>query len=301
MKELQKITGHEFAETSVSAASSTPVPNFVEFDNAGKAVGAKRLTLKQRGFIEGTPVADEEGQILVVRSIDIDGSVVVCRSSTVDIEEGTVVSFDEFLSKYNKTKSEVEGMEGWQENTPSNTDAYHETLSKSRIQLAVAMLATKFPPPNLRVQLKPQTHVFAEGDFLPGNLVLVPETTRISAASTDSDTPIGGYRCKVQGAAGKEYMLLPLLSENLAVPLSYILTSEDEEEANMEVQRKNVSVTAGWLNASESNVVEVPVLVNKRAVYKGDELIVHRPAPIHNKGVKRHLALSTEAPKQAKA
>ena len=288
MKELQKITGHEFAETSVSAASSTPVPNFVEFDNAGKAVGAKRLTLKQRGFIEGTPVADEEGQILVVRSIDIDGSVVVCRSSTVDIEEGTVVSFDEFLSKYNKTKSEVEGMEGWQENTPSNTDAYHETLSKSRIQLAVAMLATKFPPPNLRVQLTPQKRVFVEDNFLSGKLVLVPKATRISAASTDSDTPVGGYRCRYI-IRGHPVRL------NFAVPLWYIFPSEDEEEANMEVQHKKVSVTAGWLKASESNVVEVPVLVNKRALYMGDELIVHRPAPTHKKGVKRHLALSTEA------
>ena len=289
MTQLQKITGHECAKISVSAASSSnAVPNLVEFDNSGKAVGAKRLTLKQRGFIEGTPVTDEEDNILVVRRIDIDGSVVVCRSSTVDIEEGTVVSFDDFLSKYNKTKSEVKDMNDWQKNTPSNTDAYQETLSKCRIQLAAAMLANKFGTPNVRIQLKPHKSVFVEDNVSSGKLVLVPETTRISAGS---DIPVGGYRCKVKDTTGKQYALLPLFSNIFAVPAWCIRTSEDEEEANMDVQHKKVSVTA----ASESNNVEVPVLVNNCALKKGAELIVHRPAP-EKKGTKRHMALSTEAP-----
>ena len=98
---------------------------------------------------------------------------------------------------------------------------------------------------------------FLEGSRLPFGVTA-------EAATAASDSPVCGYRCKVKDTTGKQYALLPLFSNIFAVPAWCIRTSEDEEEANMDVQHKKVSVTA----ASESNNVEVPVLVNKCALKK---------------------------------
>jgi len=308
MKELGKLVGKDLSAHSAcsnTASSSKAVPNLVQFDATGKAVGAKRLTLQNKGFVVDTPVADQDGQIGVVKKIDIDGSVIVCRSSSDDAADGVTVHFDEFLAKYTKTKSEIEHMQGWRQNTPMSTESYQEAITKSRIQIGLAILGQKFEPPNLRIQIKPCKSLFVEAKFACGKVVLVPETTRINAGPKGSEAPVGGYLCKIKDTTQKAYCLVPLFSKTFAVPIWCIKTTGDETEANMEVQYKKVSVSniASKSTSSDSTEFQLPVLVNTVALEEGQELIVYRPASSGKaKAVKRHLAFSDEgASKQAKA
>jgi hypothetical protein len=169
-KTLQELALHYHRELSVTtgkksivdtaSSSSNVLPNLVQYDSTGQAQGAKRLALQNHGFVEGTPVADKESEIGVVRSISMDGTVVVCRSSSVGIAEGIELSFDDFLANYTKTRSEIENMVDWHTHSPMNTDTHMETLTKYRIQLVLGMLATRHSFTDLRIQLKPNKSVF---------------------------------------------------------------------------------------------------------------------------------------------
>ena len=303
MEELQKLVGkvfrHGFTKNEPNgdpstSASGGAVPNFVQFSSDGKAVGAKRLALKNQGFVEGTPVTD--GNIGVIRKIDLDGSVTVCRSSSADVSEGIVVSFEDFLAQYGKAKSEIEVLEGWQNAIPMKTASYKEALTKSRIQLGLAMLANKHSTPSLRIQVKPTKSLFAEASFPSGKLCLIPETTRITAFPANNEPLAGGYLCKVTDTTGKTYFLAPLFSTSFVSPMWCIKTTEKEADANMELVYKKVFVSVGIRKSgSESTELELPALVNSTHLNHGDELVVYRSAPVvKSKAPKRNLVLSVE-------
>ena len=117
--------------------------------------------------------------------------------------------------------------------------------------------------------------MFINANFACGKVAFVPETTRINAGLKGSEAPVGGYLCKVTDPTQKAYCLVPLFSKTFAAPIWCVKTTEDKDEANMEVQYKHVSVSnisADW------NEIRLSVLVNTVALEEGKELIIYRPA-----------------------
>ena len=280
--------------TDTASPSSKALPNLLQYDSTGQAMGAQRLQLQNLGFVEGSAVKLEKGsEIGIVRAISMDGTVVVCRSSSVGIEEGKEFSYDKFLATYTKTKSEIENVVDWHDNSPMNTETHMETLSKCRIQLAMGILATKHSFPDLRIQMKPHKAVFVEANVGIGKLVLVPETTRITVGKSNVDDPVGGwqFRATVADTPFSVFFLQCTFSKTFAVPVWLLKTTEVENEANMELCTKSVAkVTSIWGLSNESGI-DISVLVNKVALKKGNELIVYREAaPVKPKSLKRHMA-----------
>ena len=186
---------------------------------------------------------------------------------------------------------------GWQNAIPMKTASYQEALTKSRIQLGLAMLANKNSTPSLRIQVKPTKSLFAEDSFPSGKLCLIPETTRITATPANNEPPAGGYLCKDTDTTGKTYLLPPpLFSTSFVSPMWCIKTTEKEADANMELVYKKVFVSVGIRKSgSESTELELPALVNSTHLNHGDELVVYRSAPVvKSKAPKRNLVLSVE-------
>ena len=176
--------------------------------------------------------------------------------------------------------------------------AYCEQLGKSYIAIAIAKLSEQLKSPKLRIQTKPFRAVFAEAAFRVGKFVLVPGTMKISAVEQQAQRDLV---CTITPhVSPKTFVLLPHFGDTFASPAWAIRASEQEDKHNMAVQFKNVNVNVASGKQQVSIVVQVPIVVNTRALSQGDEALLFRPPQPKALAPKRGLAVSMSTNKVAK-
>ena len=305
-KILDKRIDHPWKTKPAAAASSSSskseiVPNFVQFDAAGQAIGAHKLSLVNKGFRDGSNVVHQDGRHAKLEKINEDGSVMVCLQSGSK-ETRSNVAFDEFLAKYQINKCAVENFDGWMEKAPESNLQYIEAVAKSHIVAAMATLARECAKPKLRIQMKPTRGVFADATICVGKLFLVPETQRIACVPAGSDGPSGGLQCRIAGqGCGKSFFAMPAFSNTFAAAAWAVRVSEKASDANVAISMKKVLIEYNFNKNNRSIEVELPVIVNHSAIKKDTELVLHRPPSQKAKQVKRDTGLDCAVAKKQKA
>ena len=189
-------------------------------------------------------------------------------------------------------------VDDWVSKDPSHNSGYTEFITKAQISMALSTVYNDIPlNTDLRLQMKPSRTVIAGINFAVGKLVLVPVPQRIIKSS---GVPAGDYECKVSGT-DKYYVAPMFVPTDFVVPAWIVKTTEDADEANMDVCYKQVTVTSTYNRGSSKVVVQVPILVNKVPVKKDVELMCFHDAPA--KKEKRQatvIAASTAQKKQKK-
>ena len=208
--------------------------------------------------------------------------------------------YADFLDGYTLSQKAIEMLDNWADVVPSSTAPYKESLVKSYLAVALASLPRALGTPKLRVQLKPHKAVFCESNYAIGKLALVPESSRIMAVPETSDPPGSGLLCKTDDFdLGKSFYVMPQFASNFASVAWAIRAVDEATEANMRVQYKVSSVcvaqkpksSSSKHNPDSSVTVELPVLVNHKAIKIGDELLVYRESMPKKPTSKRGLAL----------
>ena len=244
-----------------------------------------------------------------------DGTVVSRAIVRGDLSDSTSeFTFDEFLNQHSVSKVVVELFEGWPEHRPSTNQQYTEAVAKGHLLGCLAMLAKSTPAPKLRVQSKPARSVFAESNYNIGKLVLVPETSRISAIKPGACVPTGALEAKIEELPENDttvdhrpstpaYYLIPMLSSTFACAAWAVRTTDKEDEATVEITMRKMKVSTRLSPKVESTVTtEIPIIVNKRSMTAGEELLLYRAPVPKARPPKRDLTLKLEPPsKSAKA
>ena len=189
---------------------------------------------------------------------------------------------------------------------PRKSDDLHLDLYKADIKRALLALHLKHADEesDLRLMQKPTRGVFAGRNHSAGKLKLVPASGMVQLADPGQPAPSGAVslgECVTHPSKGTQmvgYILrhcqVPDANnpeKGFITPYWWLRSVADEQEANLEVQVHSVSIThaveinpkpaaktAKTSSSSSSFVCEVPVLVNKRAMEAGEELLVYKPA-----------------------
>lgn len=308
VQELEAKVGHQVEHPwSVLAAPTAlleptaAIPNFVQFDEHGNAVGAQRLTLQHKGFGAGVVVIDKDGKQGTIGSISAQGLVRVqmqkrgCDAMNIDVQ------YDDFLSSYQVCKAVSECFTDWEECMPRNNLVYLEAVVKAHIQVCVAMLGEHAPTPKIYIQLKPNRAVFADGNYPTGKLQLVPETSRISTVASESDAPSGAFKCNVSEETGKDFYLMPSFSTTFAAPAWAVRTSAQRDAANLDITMKKVNVKISHAKGKDKSIdVEIPLIVNTKHIKKDEELILYRDVPKKTSSATAHHMTFQSDPKRQK-
>lgn len=290
-----------------SSSATAAIPNFVQYDAEGQAKDPEAFSLKVDGFEVGSLVKDVEGQIYQVAEMNGDG--VVAKRLLPDGAVGTSTSFEysEFAGKFRQTTTVYENMHDWQEHTASKQPAYQEAVLKAHVLTAMSVLAADSAS-KLRVQVKPVRSVFADDNYGPNKLLLVPETTKVASPAADGQPPKGGLECNIvysqEPGEKKSLYLLPSFGDTFVVPAWAVRFTEHEQEANVSIVKKSVTITFACKKEKCCSVdVVMPVLSNPKRVKKGEELFIFREPATNdkNKGLKRDRTLNLSTTRKAKA
>ena len=190
----------------------------------------------------------------------------------------STVEFLKFVAGFRCTAATVEIMNNWQEKAPGKQTSYVEAKHKAYVLAALAHLGDTSEK-EVKVQMKPCRTIYSEANFGNGKLVLVPETTKVSATKPASGLSL---ECIVSVGKMKHSMwLLPSFSDSFASVAWAIRTDDQEDESNMTVGKKNVQITIDGDKIS----VQLPVIQNNKKIHVGEELIMYKEP--HTKPVKR--------------
>lgn len=151
-------------------------------------------------------------------------------------------------------------------------------------------LATEIPPADLRVQLKPSKGVFAAADIKAGEMVILPLTDRLTAMEEGAQPPVGALQCGVPATISpKSFFLVPRFDSSWISPAFAIRSTEDAEEANVEVRPRLVLVTVGPQTGKKKQATTIgfPTIVSNVDMSVGTELLIHRPRAEKKGGQKR--------------
>ena len=270
--------------------SEGTAPNVMQYKD-GVAIDAHIGTLKNLGFVVGSVVKTADGTERTISKISGDGSITLGGQKKQ-------IQFDVFCGTYSIVKGVMDFVDDWVSKDPSHNSGYTEFITKAQISMALSTVYNDIPlNTDLRLQMKPSRTVIAGINFAVGKLVLVPVSQRIIKSS---EVPAGGFECKVSGT-DKYYVTPMFVPTDFVVPAWIVKTTEDADEANMDVCYKQVTVTSTYNRGSSKVVVQVPILVNKVPVKKDVELMYFREAPA--KKEKRQatvMAASTAQKKQKK-
>ena len=247
------------------------------------------------GFSDGCTVKNNDVLFRVLKMCDDTGVTVQDITTNSKATKPHVIKFADFASNFTLTVHSIETLDAWQDKVPAKSGQYADLLARGYIQVAMAMVGSASGSPNIKIQTKPARAVFAQQATVSGKLVCVPETMKVLVAEDASKPlPTGALACTVPAnVCGNRVYLLPTFSDKFAVPAWAIRSTENEDDANMEIQTKTVKITSAINKALTAVSIGVPVLVNKRRLAADDELLIFRP-PIAKVTAKRGLSMSLQ-------
>ena len=268
--------------------------------------------IREKGFDIGCPVSSDSSEFVVA---DAKGDIVVLvNQKTKDSSEVKVL---EFLNtcKLVKRREEEVLHPGW----PFDYLAQKEYLihvMKMRIVQSLHVAASSVASGLDLVDLfeKPKRSVRAKQSIEKSSLVLVPNTMKVSTKFPGDPAWEGDICVSTQSAGefacleGVRFILSPCFFKDVPVLAWAVRPDGAEKQANMvwsKMKVSDVSVAEGphertksvgakasaKSKASSSSVstssrsscewwLEVPVLINRKALAKSEELVLHRPVAV---------------------
>ena len=137
---------------------------------------------------------------------------------------------------------------------------------------------TKIATPAIRIMLKPLKAVIATRYFKKKEFQIAPVSLSFTIA-TEAKTkcPTKSVECTISSdeVTGKQprcFINQTLASKDFASPFWYIKDVPDAADANCKFEKITLQDSAG-----EYTVVS-KIIVNSKAIKKGDEIVVYRPA-----------------------
>jgi hypothetical protein len=237
----------------------------------------------------------------------------------------TNVDLEDFLYDWSlrDPKAKVERHPGWPEKRTSATDAAGSLYQKGHAIGALAILGATiekhFAPANaVDIFAKPVRKVVAKCDFASNCIVLGPDTMNLKVCPRDQDVASDAVELNFKPHDElHRFLLLPAVAVESVSPLWCIASTADEDRANMSWTKVSVSALFGidFLgkprpticlekgrkkqktkgpdvvspeDEAPTKTVIIPVLINHKAVTKGDELLIYK-------------ALTAKRPRQASA
>ena len=223
-----------------TADDSNPLLRLAEYDESGQLVDGLAL-VRRGGFDVGSCVGKHAQDIFRVDSVV--GDTVSLKSLGVvsgDEPEPTKVNIKVFLKEY--TLQDESGLEvehpGWPSKRPEECKAYRDNAYRAMITTALAcvkMACTERESlPKLRILMKPSRSVKTTDAYAKGQLVLVPDTSRIVSMEEGAQQGLAARISKSDGSATiVEMTLMPMFSDVFVCPAWAVKTTTDPKKINM--------------------------------------------------------------------
>jgi hypothetical protein len=155
------------------------------------------------------------------------------------------------------------------------------------------------------------------GDCPIGSIVLGPDTLNVKHVPV-GESVVGSVLASIQTAAATgQYVLMPCVSDSNVSPLWCVAGTDDDREANMVWQKMavqhlsgvdyvgaGVSLARSLIRTTERDLtrdaqINIPVLVNSKALTSGEELLVFKDKPQREKQPRKPIS-ATDVTKRAK-
>jgi hypothetical protein len=273
--------------TPAADGAGMAVPNMVQYDEGGSAIGAELMSLQNQGFKVGSVVKNSANKLFTIASLEADGGQVTLHELCHDGPGGTAskVDYCDFVGCYRISAMTLEVVADWATKSPQHQCDYRDAVARAHVLTALAQLGRQGST-GLRVQLKPVRTVFAEEAFAVQKLILVPETTK-----TSTDVSKSCFMCEVHvtGGGTLKMTLLPNFGPTFVAPAWAVRSTDNPEHANVAIVKKSVSIVISIGKSSEARLqVTVPYFTNLKRLQPQDELLYYKQP--ETKGTKRSSA-----------
>ena len=288
---IAETIANPFAATSSASVGSSmsssekqkPIANFIEYEH-GTAVNINALVLNQNGYFVGTKVMHDDGAIAVIQSINNQGMV--------KLDNGISCDLNSFMDTYKVTnKSTTVQLTTWKSANESDSWALNNKIAM--MQLGLAALDSVSTKDGICVQVKPKG-VWTKRFFKKGSLKLTPLSSKIVAASA---------KASAASIVTQDMAICPQLSterDDVIIPAWYVLTTCDQEAANIEIKYQKADLNVAVGKGSLASGFQVPMLVNSKDVDADTELLMYHEAENQKDTIKRKLgAVVTESIKKS--
>ena len=168
---------------------------------------------------------------------------------------------------------------------PNHNEDWDEHDYKAKVAIALGVLTHRFGDAKVVCTTSPRA-VFCETNLKANQCILVPTTTKVKVVTKAASDAF--FTCEGDAPAGKVLELQPMVTSDMPVPAWYVTACTEAKDANMKVTMVKVDLDAdvheklgkGKQKGRGSSAwsIDVPVLVNTRALVEGTELKYHRPA-----------------------
>ena len=244
------------------------------------------------------------------------------------------VPLGEFLKDWSKAdrRKELKAHPGWPHNRTVVTSQARAMFAKGAIFTAIGAatynIEKHFPTTDkIESWATPQKKVLAAVTLEPGDLVLAPDTTKVKAVKKTDDMPDLPEAVLRPNDTDYRFFLASSSDEQDLSPLWCISTTEQEDEANMVWQKVLVTTNCGVdfvglvkvppapcpgakaksrvrgggspqdFTEATSQVVMLPILVNKVRLRVGQQLLVFKKAATKRAREAREITIAQLAKK----
>ena len=147
-------------------------------------------------------------------------------------------------------------------------------VATGKVLIALALAAKLYPTPSNIVCLTQPKSLVADAVIKKGALTLVPMTGSISII--DGEPRPYTFTSRVGGI---KFELKPWLNDDMTVPAWYCNTAIDKKNVNMKFDIVSIDINAGvegegGKHYKSSSNIDIPVIVNTRAVKVGEDLVL---------------------------
>ena len=300
--------------TPTDDTDEPPLQNVIAYTSDGSAADVSTTLLTQCGFKIGDFVKPKKGtcweqfQIKAIGS-DADFSV---EFSRVDPVEGTVVhdslttmSLEKFASGYTSVvgkNSHIEIVEKYPAIDPSESLAFQQAVLQGHLVDSLFQLSVQHAKPNVRMFRRPEVRVLALEAFEVGMFVAVPSTTNISVY--DPLVSKLWLRTVIATVGDTKFALHPMENKEFMAVAWNVKVVHEKDKANCTMESKHAHgkhFTIKKTNTNQVIDVDVPCIVNCKAIQKHDEIVLYRPrldAP--SVGIKRGAPINITTAKAQK-
>ena len=186
---------------------------------------------------------------------------------TVDKKKILSSSFAVFTKKYTITKDVRTILSTWPDSEYRQQMPFKELKATVRVQSILCDLCDSTDLPNIEIQEKPRSGIFAKENYLTGQLKIVP-FGKVSLIDAEEDVHPTCFEVKGKVVADKIcFIRLIPSTEEETNPLTFIrYVDTDEEEATAKIEYKHLKLANGGAKVS------MPIVTNCSKLKIGGEI-----------------------------
>jgi len=232
-----------------------------------------------------------------LESIDDDGNTVVRTINyKAELTKSIAVKCSDMLKHYSPLgSSKLPTVVEYPKQAPNHSVDWDEQEYKAKVVIALGVMTHRFGDAKVLCTTDPKA-VFCQTSFKVNQCILVPTTSKVKVVTKGASDAF--FSCEGDALAGKVLELMPMCNVDMPVPAWFVPACLEAKDANMKVTMVKVDLDVdvhenpgkGKQKSRGSSAwsIDVPVLVNTRALVEGTELRYYRPA---KQGVKRAFDL----------